>query len=84
MQDRLRKATEENKELAATLRREAEAASRKTKSSKKKGTSDPNSIHGSEDRQSSASARGTKRGRDSEIEKVSHEFFLTLHQSTSA
>lgn len=80
MHDRLRKATEENKELAATLRREAEAASRKSKASKKKpGSSDPNSIHGSEDRQSSASARGTKRGRDSEIEKVTLTVIIIHH-----
>ncbi|EFR03890.1 hypothetical protein MGYG_06888 [Nannizzia gypsea CBS 118893] len=69
-QDRLRKATEDNKELAATLRREAEAASRK-KSKKKKAAaaSDPGSNIGSDDRQSSIPARGTKRGRDTEIEK---------------
>lgn len=53
------------------MRREAEAASRK-KSKKKKtaAASDPGSNIGSDDRQSSIPARGTKRGRDTEIEKV--------------
>lgn len=69
-QDRLRKATEDNKELAATLRREAEAASRKKSKKKKPAASDPGSNIGSDDRQSSIPARGTKRGRDTEIEKV--------------
>ncbi|EEQ33619.1 histone acetylase complex subunit [Microsporum canis CBS 113480] len=68
-QDRLRKATEDNKELAATLRREAEAASRKKSKKKKPAASDPGSNIGSDDRQSSIPARGTKRGRDTEIEK---------------
>lgn len=69
--DRLRKFTEENRELAATLRRDAEAALRQRsgqKSSKRKGGSD--SGRGSEERQSSVPARGSKRGRDNDIEKV--------------
>ncbi|GAB1216210.1 MRG-domain-containing protein [Aspergillus floccosus] len=71
-QDRLRKFTEENRELATTLRREAEAAFRQksTKASaKKRGGSDRSSARGSEERQMSVSARGTKRGRDNDIEK---------------
>ena len=79
MQDRLRKATEDNRELAATLRRDAEAASRRThkSSGKKKGaSSDLSSTRGSEERQSSVPARGTKRARDAEIEKVRK--FLTV------
>jgi mortality factor 4-like protein 1 len=73
-QDRLRKFTEENRELATTLRREAEAAFRQksTKSStKKKGGSDRSSARGSEERQMSVPGRGTKRARDNDIEKVS-------------
>ncbi|KAB8072890.1 MRG-domain-containing protein [Aspergillus leporis] len=71
-QDRLRKFTEENRELATTLRREAEAAFRQksTKSStKKKGGSDRSSARGSEERQMSVPGRGTKRARDNDIEK---------------
>ncbi|KAL1973299.1 hypothetical protein VTN31DRAFT_5934 [Thermomyces dupontii] len=71
--DRLRKFTEENRELAATLRRDAEAALRQRsgqKSSKRKGGSD--SGRGSEERQSSVPARGSKRGRDNDIEKEEH------------
>ena len=73
-QDRLRKFTEENRELAATLRREVESAFRQRSGqkgpSKKKGGSDRDSGRGSEERQSSVPARGNKRGRDNEIEKV--------------
>jgi mortality factor 4-like protein 1 len=73
MQDRLRKATEDNRELAATLRRDAEAAMRQRsaqKPGKKRTTgSDLNSFRDSEERQSST-GRGTKRARDAEIEKV--------------
>ncbi|EEH45490.2 uncharacterized protein PADG_01640 [Paracoccidioides brasiliensis Pb18] len=72
LQDRLRKATEENKELAATLRRDVEAALRqraKQTSAKKRISSDANSNRNSEETQSSAPARGTKRSRDAEIEK---------------
>ncbi|KAL4752842.1 chromatin modification-related protein eaf3 [Aspergillus terricola var. indicus] len=71
-QDRLRKFTEENRELATTLRREAEAALRQksTKTSvKKKGGSDHSSARGSEERQTSVPGRGTKRARDNDIEK---------------
>ncbi|EYE99835.1 MRG family protein [Aspergillus ruber CBS 135680] len=73
-QDRLRKFTDENRELATTLRREAESAFRQrnakpTPSSKRRGGSDRSSARGSEERQMSVPARGTKRGRDNEIEK---------------
>ncbi|KAL4764064.1 MRG family protein [Aspergillus foveolatus] len=74
-QDRLRKFTEENRELATTLRREAEAALRQksTKTSvKKKGGSDHSSARGSEERQTSVPGRGTKRARDNDIEKEEH------------
>lgn len=71
-QDRLRKFTDDNRELAATLRRDAEAAFRQRTGQKplprKRGGSD--SGRGSEERQSSVPARGNKRGRDNEIEKV--------------
>lgn len=72
-QDRLRKFTEENRELATTLRREAEAALRQksTKPSvKKRGGSDRSSARGSEERQTSVPGRGTKRARDNDVEKV--------------
>ncbi|KAL5001949.1 chromatin modification-related protein eaf3 [Aspergillus recurvatus] len=74
-QDRLRKFTEENRELATTLRREAEAALRQksTKASvKKKGGSDHSSARGSEERQTSVPGRGTKRARDNDVEKEEH------------
>ncbi|KAL4803647.1 MRG-domain-containing protein [Aspergillus unguis] len=70
--DRLRKWTEENRELATTLRREAEAALRQktTKTSvKKRGGSDRSSARGSEERQTSVPGRGTKRARDNDVEK---------------
>ncbi|PGH27271.1 hypothetical protein AJ80_00981 [Polytolypa hystricis UAMH7299] len=74
LQDRLRKATDDNKELAATLRRDAEAASRAraNKASGKRrtmGSAELGSSRGSEERHSSVPARGTKRGRDNDIEK---------------
>ncbi|KAK2748857.1 Esa1p-associated factor [Onygenales sp. PD_40] len=75
LQDRLRKATDDNKELAATLRRDAEAAFRQRAnkaSAKKRGDSDFSSMRDSEERQSSVAARGTKRSRDQEIEKEEH------------
>ncbi|BDD58264.1 Esa1p-associated factor [Monascus purpureus] len=74
-QDRLRKFTEENRELATTLRREAEASFRQRNSKstlKRRGGSDPSSTRGSEERQTPA--RGTKRGRDNEIEKEENFF----------
>ncbi|KAI9753268.1 MAG: hypothetical protein M4579_005241 [Chaenotheca gracillima] len=82
--DRLRKFTEENKELAMQLKKDMESArsqaakdAKKTPgSSKKRATgSDFGSIRGSEERSSSLAAqggpRGVKRGRDYELEKMS-------------
>ncbi|KAI9820690.1 MAG: Esa1p-associated factor [Pycnora praestabilis] len=80
-QDRLRKLSDENKELAANLKKEMDALRARTapkattSSSKKKALgSDLSSTRGSEERHSSAQAgagpRGQKRGRDFEIEKV--------------
>lgn len=72
MEDRLRKHTEDNRELANNLRREAEASFRlkNTKTTaKKRAGSDRDSVRDSEER-GSVPGRGTKRARDSEIEKV--------------
>ncbi|KAH8697685.1 histone acetylase complex subunit MRG15-2 [Talaromyces proteolyticus] len=71
-QERLRKFTEENRELAAQIRREISAqswakANPNSKLTKRRGGSD--SGRGSEERQSSVPAKGNKRGRDNEIEK---------------
>lgn len=85
-QDRLRKFTEENRELATTLRREAEAAFRQksTKASaKKRGGSDRSSARGSEERQMSVPGRGTKRARDNDIEKVSLLHLLFIFKNLS-
>lgn len=74
-QDRLRKFTDENRELATTLRREAEAAFRQksTKTTlKRKAGSDRGSARDSEERQTSVPGRVTKRARDNEIEKEEH------------
>ncbi|KAL1958135.1 hypothetical protein VTO42DRAFT_4990 [Malbranchea cinnamomea] len=66
--ERLRKNTEDNRELAATLRREAEALMRnRAKTSAKKRGLEAVSRN-SEDRQST-SGKGTKRSKDNEIEK---------------
>ena len=77
-QDRLRKLTDDNKELAANLRRELTAQltrpAKPTPNAKsRKQGSEFGSLRGSEERHSSvpAGARGTKRGRDNDIEKVS-------------
>ncbi|KAI9717071.1 MAG: hypothetical protein M1812_005006 [Candelaria pacifica] len=80
-QDRLKKFTEENRQLSMNLKKEAEAQRPRhapkaaTTSSKKKAIgSDFSSTRGSEDRHSSVQAptasRGQKRGRDLETEKV--------------
>ncbi|RMZ82479.1 hypothetical protein DV737_g2022, partial [Chaetothyriales sp. CBS 132003] len=79
LQDRLRKFTEDNKELAANLKRELiqqsqpKSAVKPVQSRSRKQGSDFGSGRGSEERHSSvpAGARGTKRGRDNDIEKVS-------------
>ncbi|CDM36582.1 hypothetical protein CBS147339_2669 [Penicillium roqueforti] len=71
LEDRLRKHTEDNRELASNLRREAEASFRlkNTKiTAKKRAGSDRDSVRDSEER-GSVPSRGTKRARDSEIEK---------------
>lgn len=73
LEDRLRKHTEDNRELANNLRREAEASYRlkNTKASaKKRGGSDRDSVRDSEERGASVPGRGTKRARDNDIEKV--------------
>jgi hypothetical protein len=79
-QDRLRKLTDDNRELAANLRREATAAAQpkvppKTLSKSRRGGqgSEIGSGRGSEERNSSVPAgpnRGAKRARDNDIEKV--------------
>ena len=73
-QDRLRKYTEENLELASNLKKELHQNQQPPKSATKptKGRRGPGSDGGSEDRHSSvpAGGRGTKRGRDNDIEKV--------------
>ncbi|CAG7953962.1 unnamed protein product [Penicillium salamii] len=72
LEDRLRKHTEDNRELANNLRREAEASYRlkNTKASaKKRGGSDRDSVRDSEERGASVPGRGTKRARDNDIEK---------------
>ncbi|MCJ1389598.1 Esa1p-associated factor [Xylographa bjoerkii] len=75
--DRVRKLTDENKELAQNLKKDLDALRKPapqkiTNSKKKTAGSDLSSNRGSEERQSSAPAtgRGQKRGRDNEIEKV--------------
>ncbi len=90
--DRLRKFTDENKELAQTLKKNMEAVRQETTKSAKKppnshkkkpGTAGPtgaaqssdfSSVRGSEERHSSVQAgtgaRGQKRGRDYELDKV--------------
>lgn len=82
-QDRLRKFTEENKELAQDLKREmddsrARAAPKSTSTKKKTAGSDFSSARGSEERHSSlpVTGRGSKRGRDTEIEKVGDDFYF--------
>jgi hypothetical protein len=79
-QDRLRKLTDDNRELANNLKRDlvqtqpTRASAKPTGSSRKgKGQgSDLGSGRGSEERHSSvpAGGRGTKRGKDNDVEKV--------------
>lgn len=74
--DRVRKYTEENKELAQNLKKDLDAQRKpallKTTSKKKAGSSDRSSNRASEERHSSvpATSRGQKRTRD-EVDKVS-------------
>jgi mortality factor 4-like protein 1 len=85
-QDRVRKFTEENKELAAQLHTQMKAIqqAKGPKSAKKGGKpngSDFSSQRGSEERHTSAAAqggRGPRRGRDYELEPVSNQnlFFV--------
>jgi mortality factor 4-like protein 1 len=80
-QDRLRKLTDDNRELAANLKRDLvqpqpTRTSTKPASSSRRGKgqgSDLGSGRGSEERHSSvpAGGRGTKRGKDNDVEKVS-------------
>ena len=76
-QDRLRKNTEENRELAINLKKAAQeqaqprsAKPSATSKTRKGQTSEVGSGRGSEARDSSVPARGTKRARDNDIEKV--------------
>ena len=87
-QDRIRKNSEENKELAANLKSELDrmlrphkAAANSTK--KKAAGSDLSSARGSEERQTPATGRGQKRGRDYEIEKVRERISSSANRSSS-
>ena len=91
-QDRLRKLTDENKELAQTLKKDLDAQRQRaapkvtaTSSKKKAAGSDLSSTRGSEERHSSAPAtgRGQKRGRDYEIDKVGNRLSPLQTSSTS-
>ena len=85
LQDRLRKFTEENNELRQDLQREANESRARTApksaaAKKKTAGSDFSSARGSEERHSSlpVTGRGSKRGRDTEIEKVGDFYFMPL------
>lgn len=89
-QDRLRKNTEENRELAINLKKASQEQSQPKprlsvlpSKSRKRAGSDLDSGRGSIARDSSVSGpagRGTKRGRDLDIEKVSaHQRVLIDH-----
>ncbi|KAF7507334.1 hypothetical protein GJ744_010651 [Endocarpon pusillum] len=90
-EDRLRKLTEDNRELAASLRRdvmqtESRARNPKPVTAPKKGRTQGSEIgsgRGSEERNSSVptGGRGAKRGKDNEIEKVATPAFLTPRRS---
>lgn len=69
--ERLRKFNEDNRLLADNLRKESGASAPKKTSRTRAAGSDRSSARLSEERNTSANARGTKRNRDSEIEKVS-------------
>ncbi|KAJ5195375.1 Chromatin modification-related protein eaf3 [Penicillium cinerascens] len=73
LEDRLRKATEENRELASNLRREVEASVRQKQvkpASKKRAMSDRSSVRDSEERGNSVPGRAGKRARgENDIEK---------------
>ena len=72
-QDRIRKDTEEHRELAANLKAENDKHHKpkiSTSAKKRAAGSDLSSTRGSEERLTPATGRGQKRGRDYEIEKV--------------
>lgn len=73
LEDRLRKWTDENRELATNIRKEAEASLRgknvKTPTSKKRAISEHSSVRDSEERGNSVSGRGNKRVRENDIER---------------
>ena len=72
-QDRIRKDTEEHRELAANLKAENDKHHKpkiSTSAKKRAAGSDLSSTRGSEERLTPAMGRGQKRGRDFEIEKV--------------
>ena len=67
--ERLRKLTDENREIANNLMRESRP--QQSKKQKKNAGSDLSSTRDSEERQfTPAFGRGGKRGRDNDIEKV--------------
>lgn len=93
-QDRLRKLTDDNRELAASLRRDVMQADPRQHKGSKSGAStkkarahdsDIDSARGSEDRYSSVTAggKGNKRGRDYELEKVSQFSFGGVNKLVS-
>ena len=87
-QDRLRKLTDDNRELANNLKRDLvqpqpTRASAKPAGSSRKGKgqgSDLGSGRGSEERHSSvpAGGRGTKRGKDNDVEKVGSSYLFRV------
>ena len=81
-QDRLRKLTEENKELAQNLKKDVDIQRHRvlpktapSSSKRKTAGSDLSSTRNSEERMSSVPAigRGQKRGRDYELDKVGNQ-----------
>jgi mortality factor 4-like protein 1 len=85
-EDRVRKFTDENKELAAQLHTQMKTLQRGsksvTKSSKKLNGSDFSSARGSEERHTSVAApggrAGQRRNRDYDIETVSTLFLVVM------
>ncbi|KAJ5949244.1 Chromatin modification-related protein eaf3 [Penicillium verhagenii] len=72
LEDRLRKWSDENRELAANIRREAEASLRAKNmkpGTKKRAMSEHSSVRDSEERGNSVSGRGNKRARENDIER---------------
>ncbi|KAJ5655931.1 Chromatin modification-related protein eaf3 [Penicillium longicatenatum] len=74
LEDRLRKWSDENRELAANIRRDAEASLRAKNvkpgsATKKRAMSERSSVRDSEERGNSVSGRGNKRARDNDIER---------------